>query len=77
MKKIHLTVTALAVVLASGMAMAEPKEFKKVDANADGMVDSAEFANSGVEKPMAELDKNKDGKLSKKEYEVVLEEECE
>ena len=77
MKLSQLTLTACAALLASGVAIAEPKAFKAADANADGMIDAGEFAKAGVETAMAELDKDKNGSLSKKEYEVVLEEECE
>ncbi len=76
MKMTQITITACAALLASGVALAEPKEFKNADANADGMIDSAEYANSGAEKPMAELDKDKNGSLSQKEYDALLEEEC-
>ena len=41
------------------------------------MIDSAELAKSGVKKKLAELDVNKDGKIRKGEYEIVLEEEWE
>jgi hypothetical protein len=58
--------------------VAAPLSFKKADANADGSVDAEEFAASGVKgKKMADLDKDGDGKLSKKEYSVVLDEDCE
>lgn len=76
MKLSQITITACAALLVSGVAIAEPKEFKKADANADGMVSSAEYANSGAEKAMAELDTDKNGSLSQKEYDVLLEEEC-
>jgi hypothetical protein len=73
MKKV-LLIMLFALPLA---VSAEPLEFVKADANADAMVDAAEFANSGVEgQKLEELDKDKDGALSKKEYDVVLEEEC-
>ena len=71
---------ALGVALAllgSTAALAEPVSFKKADANCDGIVDSDELAKSGVKKKLAQLDVNKDGKLSKAEYEIVFEEECE
>lgn len=68
----------LAALLASSLAFAAPLSFKKADANGDGSVDADEFAASGVKgKTMADLDKDGDGKLSKKEYSVVLDEDCE
>lgn len=73
--KITLVTAAL---LATSVAFAAPKSFKKADANGDGMVDATEFADAGVKgKELAKLDKDGDGSLSKKEYSVVLEEECE
>ena len=72
-----LALGAVLALLGSSVALAEPAAFKKADANGDGMIDSAELAKSGVKKKLAELDVNKDGKLSKGEYEIVFEEECE
>jgi len=70
-----MTLVACAALLASSAAFAEPKEFIKADANGDGIVNVAEYANSGVEeKKFEELDKNKDGKLNKEEYSAALEE---
>lgn len=78
MKLTKLTVAAAVALFATSMAVAEPMSFKKADANADGAVDAAEFANSGVEsKKMAELDKDGDGKLTNKEYSAALDEDCE
>ena len=77
MKYTQLTVTACAVFLFSSVALAAPVKFKKADVNADGFVDATEFTQSGVKKKMKSLDKDKDGKLSKKEYSVVFDEECE
>jgi len=75
MKTIPMILVACAALLASSAAFAEPKEFPKADVNGDGVVDSAEYANSGVEeKTFAELDKDKDGKLNKEEYAAALEE---
>lgn len=54
--------------------------FKKADADGNKFVDEKEFASAkkaGVKKSLAELDTNKDGKLSKDEYSVILEEDCE
>jgi hypothetical protein len=76
MKLTQMTLAACAALLLSNVAIAAPAEFKKADANADGMVDAAEYAKSGAAKPMAEIDKDKNGSLSKKEYDVLLEEEC-
>ena len=76
MKTLYLSVLASIIFLFSGMALAEPKEFKDVDVNADGFLDSAEFTNSGVEEPFKEFDGNGDGKVSKDEYEEKLQ-ECE
>lgn len=58
----------------------EIPNFKKADADGNKFVDEKEFMlakKAGVEKTLAELDKNKDGKLSKDEYMVILDEECE
>lgn len=77
MKLSKLTLAAAAALLASGLAFAEPQSFKKADANGDGAVDSGEFANSGVERKMGDLDKNGDGKLDRKEYSAALDEDCE
>jgi ornithine cyclodeaminase/alanine dehydrogenase-like protein (mu-crystallin family) len=38
---------------------------------------AAEFAASGVKKKFEKLDKDGDGKLSKKEYSAALDEDCE
>ena len=54
--------------------------FKKADADGNKFVDEKEFAKAkkaGVKKSLAELDTDKDGKLNKKEYSVILEEDCE
>ena len=73
-----LIASALVALFATSLAVAAPKSFKKADANGDGMVDAAEYAESGAERKMEKLDKDGDGKLSKKEYSAVLdEEECE
>ena len=78
MKKSELLVAIAAALLVSGAAFAEPLSFKKADANSDGMLDASEFANSGVkDRKMEKLDKDGDGKLSKKEYSAALEEDCE
>ena len=77
MKYKQLTIAACAALLVSTAALAAPIKFKAADVNADGFVDAAEFAKSGVKQELTKLDKDKDGKLSKKEYSVVLEEECE
>ena len=70
-----MALVACAALLVSTAALAEPKEFIKADANADGIVDVAEYANSGIEeKKFEELDKDKDGKLNKEEYSAALEE---
>ena len=77
MKYTQLTIASCAALLVSNVALAAPVKFKAADANADGFVDAAEFAKSGGKQELTKLDKDKDGKLSKKEYSVVLEEECE
>ncbi|MDJ0833193.1 MAG: calmodulin [Gammaproteobacteria bacterium] len=79
MKKsnILLALGAALVLFGSAANAQEPVAFNKADTNADGMVDSAELAKTGVEKSFAELDKDGNGKLNKAEYEVLFEEECE
>lgn len=57
----------------------EIPSFKKADADGNKFVDEKEFGKArkaGVKKTLAELDKDKDGKLNKDEYGVILEEEC-
>ena len=76
MKTLYLSVLASITILFSSIALAEPKEFKNIDVNTDGFLDSAEFASSGVEEPFKEFDGNGDGKVSKDEYEEKLQ-ECE
>ena len=74
----QLTLLACATLLASNVAFAAgPVKFKAADVNGDGFVDSDEFAKSGVKKKMKSLDRDKDGKLSAKEYSAVFDEECE
>ena len=40
-------------------------------------MDATEYAASGAKKEMAKLDKDGDGKLSKKEYSALFDEDCE
>jgi opacity protein-like surface antigen len=79
MKIAQLTAAAFAALLASSVAFAaaQPPKFNKADANGDGFVDEAEYTASKAKAKFAKLDKDKDGKLSKKEYNVIFEEECE
>jgi hypothetical protein len=77
MKMTQLTLAALAALLATSVAIAAPAKFDKADANGDGFVDADEFAASDMEKDMEKLDKDGDGKLSKKEYSAGLDEDCE
>jgi hypothetical protein len=76
LKKQILTVLVAGTFGLSGAAFAAPAAFAKADANGDGFVDEAEFANSGVKKKFETLDKDGDGKLNKKEYSAGLEEDC-
>ena len=55
-------------------------DFKKVDVDKSKSIDVAEFAAAmaaGVKKSLKDLDTDKDGKLSRKEYSVVLDADCE
>jgi len=55
-------------------------DFKKVDVDKSKSIDDAEFAAAtaaGVKKSLKDLDTDKDGKLSRKEYSVVLDADCE
>jgi hypothetical protein len=76
MKMTKLTLAALAALFATSVAFAATPTFKKADANGDGMVDEAEFAETKVEREFGKLDKDGDGKLDKKEYSVLLDEDC-
>lgn len=62
------------------IAQEEIPEFVKADADGNKFVDEKEFAvtrAAGVKQSFAKIDENKDGKLSKDEYSILLEEECE
>ena len=80
--KIALLAGLLAFTCSAAFAADAPKipEFKAIDVNKDKSVDDAEFAAAtaaGVKKTLKELDTDKDGKLSWKEYSVVLDADCE
>lgn len=77
MKKYAWLTTLSFAVFTASVAFAAPPKFDKADANADGFVDAAEFAASGVKKKYEKLDKDGDGKLNKKEYTAALDEDCE
>lgn len=78
MKLTQLTAVALVAMLTATSAVAAgPKKFKKADADGDGNITMEEFKESGAKAKFKSLDKNKDGMLSKKEYNVIFEEECE
>jgi opacity protein-like surface antigen len=78
MKLAQMTAVAFAALLASSVALAaSPPKFKQADTNGDGFVDEAEYTASKAKAKFAKLDKDKDGKLSKKEYNTIFEEECE
>ncbi|MGB0713464.1 MAG: hypothetical protein ACPGUC_07880 [Gammaproteobacteria bacterium] len=82
MKTKHLLTTLAFCVAIAGSAVAAEKvipTFKKADVDGNGEVDAAEFkaaTAAGVKKTLAELDKDGSGRLSPKEYEVILEEDC-
>lgn len=81
MKVTKIVVLAGALALTSGATYAaEVPDFKKADVNADKAIDASEFEAAkaaGVKKTLEELDKDKDGKLSRKEYSVILDADCE
>lgn len=82
MKVIQIIFLAGVLALTSGAVFAEDEipTFKKADVDGNNFVDEKEFGAAkaaGVEKPLKEFDKDKDGKLSKTEYSVVLEADCE
>ena len=81
--KIVILAGLLAFTSGSSIA-AEPAkkipDFKKADVNGDKSLDESEFAAAtaaGVKKTFVQLDTDKDGKLSRKEYSVVLDADCE
>ena len=68
----------LSLMSTSAMA-AEAPDFADMDANDDSSIDTAEFdkaKNDGVEMTFAEADADKDGKISKEEYEAIKEPDC-
>ena len=81
--KIAILAGLLAFTCSAAFAADAPKkipEFKAIDVNKDKSLDEAEFAAAtaaGVKKTLKELDTDKDGKLSRKEYSVVLDADCE
>ena len=77
MKLTQIFLAAAVALLAAGAASAAPLKFVAADANKDGSVDATEFAASGIKKKFEKLDKDGDGKLSKKEYSAALDEDCE
>lgn len=77
MKLTQLSLTAAVALLASGAAFAAPPKFDAADTNKDGAVDTTEFAATKIKKKFEKLDKDGDGKLSKKEYSAALDEDCE
>jgi len=55
-------------------------DFKKVDVDKSKSIDDAEFTAAtaaGVKKSLKDLDTDKNGTLSRKEYSVVLDADCE
>ena len=76
MRKLKLLTVTCLPLIATFMASAELLEFKEVDANADGILDQQEFANSGAKSPFEVFDTDENGRVSKKEYEDKLQ-ECE
>jgi len=84
MKTTKIVILAGLLAFTSGAAFAEEAkkipDFKKADVNKDKSLDESEFAAAtaaGVKKTFQELDTDKDGKLSRKEYSVVLDADCE
>lgn len=70
MRYSHIIFLTGIALITSSTAFAEPKEFGPADANGDGIVDKAEFAAQKFEgTTFEEADLNKDGKISKDEYE--------
>ena len=75
-----LSLTSVTAFAAEEKANKEIPDFKKVDVDKNKSIDEAEFAKAtaaGVKKSLKELDTDKDGKLSRKEYSVVLDADCE
>lgn len=68
MKKLHILSLAVAAALASTLAIAQttaPRAHAKPDANGDGVITQAEAAKfPKLGERFAQLDRNKDGKLS-------------
>ena len=81
MKASKIFLLAGMLALASGAAYAvEVPKFKDIDADGSKSLDEGEFGKAteaGVKKKFSELDQDKDGKLSIKEYSVLLDEDCE
>ena len=75
-----LSLTSVTASAAEEKAKKVIPDFKKVDVDKNKSIDEAEFAKAtaaGVKKSLKELDTDKDGKLSRKEYSVVLDADCE
>ena len=81
MKINKILILAMLLSLCSFSAYAaDIPDFKKTDVDKSKSIDEAEFAAAtaaGVKKSLKDLDTDKDGKLSRKEYSVVLDADCE
>ena len=74
-----IILSSLLAVMSTSVMAAEAPDFADMDANEDSSIDAAEFdkaKNDGVEKTFAETDVDKDGKISKEEYEAIKEPDC-
>ncbi|MEE9339808.1 MAG: hypothetical protein V3U87_17185 [Methylococcaceae bacterium] len=74
-----IVLTGLLSLMSTSAMAAEAPDFAAMDANEDSSIDAAEFdkaKNDGVKKTFNEADADKDGKISKEEYGVIKEPDC-
>lgn len=76
-----LLLLGIGTVTANAATPKGPPKLVAIDVNKDGHLDPAEFeaaTAAGVVIPFDKLDRApKDGKISKKEYSVLMDEDCE